>query len=384
MKPISVVMLDDDDFLLKALKRTMLRIYPTASIETFSELTPFWDYIRQHDRIDLIISDYLMPHMNGLDVLEHCTEENAYPVRALLTGDMTLATMMRQPNVVHAYLAKPFNAPDVSSLFEAVADLNGLSFAPSVRRSLGGMTSFPVSGPLLQQLKKLIEQDDTDLHDLAAVVSKEPVIVAKVLQLANSAYLGFQRKTSSIDEAIARLGTKMLMAIVSAMAISKNFQQCVPADVHQRQLDIASHYACCVKAFAKHCGLARDAQEDLFATALLSFVGKMILLASGSSEQRVHDEAILQEGVADYQLISAYVMRLWGYSAEMCELIMKSHELTASTDNDVKSKHLILFVVKQILFMHKTPAAIQTLCADEKVASSICNKIIEYAWEPIA
>ena len=380
MESITVVMLDDDAFLLKALKRTMQRLYPAADIVTFSDLEPFWCYLREHPHVDLVISDYLMPHMHGLDVLERCTEENSYPVRALLTGDMTLATMMRQPNVVHAYLAKPFNAQDVQALFEAVADLKRLPFAASARTALGAMTSFPVSGGLLQKLKVLVDDDNSDAHEIAAVVAKDPVIMAKVLQLANSAYLGFQRQTSSIDEAVSRLGTKMLMAIVTSMAIAQNYQMFVSAESHQRQLDIASDYACCVKAFAKECGLNRDTQEELFATALLSFIGKMILLAEGSDENTLHNEAMLQEDGADYQLISAYVMRLWGYKAELCELIMKCHDAMAVTEPHLKPQHLILFVAKQVLFHNKTPLEIQSYCIDRKMPSLICQAITEFSW----
>ncbi|MEE2002307.1 HDOD domain-containing protein [Alkalimonas sp. MEB108] len=380
MESITVVMLDDDAFLLKALKRTMQRLYPAADIVTFSDLEPFWCYLREHPHVDLVISDYLMPHMHGLDVLERCTEENSYPVRALLTGDMTLATMMRQPNVVHAYLAKPFNAQDVQALFEAVADLKRLPFAASARTALGAMTSFPVSGGLLQKLKVLVDDDNSDAHEIAAVVAKDPVIMAKVLQLANSAYLGFQRQTSSIDEAVSRLGTKMLMAIVTSMAIAQNYQMFVSAESHQRQLDIASDYACCVKAFAKECGLNRDTQEELFATALLSFIGKMILLAEGSDENTLHNEAMLQEYGADYQLISAYVMRLWGYKAELCELIMKCHDATPVTEPHLKPQHQILFIAKQILFHNKKPLEVQSYCTDRNMTPSICHTVGCFNW----
>ncbi|MEN3159833.1 hypothetical protein ABC502_15750 [Alkalimonas sp. NCh-2] len=165
------------------------------------------------------------------------------------------------------------------------------------------------------------------------------------------------------------------------MAISKNYQTSVSAESHQRQLDIASDYACCVKAFAKACGLNRDAQEELFATALLSFIGKMILLAEGSDESTLHNEAMLQEYGADYQLISAYVMRLWGYKAELCELIMKCHDATAVTEPHLKPQHQILFIAKQILFHNQKPLAVRNYCADLNMTPSICEAILDFSWK---
>ena len=203
MSSITVVILDDDAFLLKVLQRTIHRAYPEVDIMTTSDIDEFWQLLNTKQDLDLVLSDYLMPQMNGLDVLEQCSSQNPYPVRALLTGDMTLSTMMRQPNVVHAYLAKPFNEADITALFDNVAALKSLPFAFNVRRQLGAMISFPVYPLILKELRDLVQSDEFDLHDISYVVSQEPIITAKLLQLANSAYLGFIRPTSSIDEAVS-------------------------------------------------------------------------------------------------------------------------------------------------------------------------------------
>ena len=104
MNTMTIVLFDDERFILKALQRTINRIYPVADVITVTELNEFWAVLKEHKTIDLVISDYLMPHINGLDVLERCLTENPYPVRALLTGDSSLTSKMRQSNVVHLSL----------------------------------------------------------------------------------------------------------------------------------------------------------------------------------------------------------------------------------------------------------------------------------------
>ena len=223
MKAIKVIILDDDAFLLKVLQRTIHRAFPEVDIITTADIDEFWQLLSTTKDVDLVLSDYLMPQMNGLDILEQCSSKNPYPVRALLTGDMRLSTMIQQPNIVHAYLAKPFNEADIAALFNNVAALKSLPFAYNVRRQLGAMISFPVYPLILKELRDLVQSDEFDLHDIAHVVSQEPIITAKLLQLANSAYLGFVRPTSSIDEAVSRLGTTILMAITTSLLVAKNF-----------------------------------------------------------------------------------------------------------------------------------------------------------------
>ena len=117
MKSLAVIILDDDAFLLKALQRTIHQIFSDVEIITTTDINEFWQLLNTKQDVDIVLSDYLMPQMNGLDVLEQCSSQTPYPVRALLTGDMTLSTTMQQPNVVHACLAKPFNEADITALF---------------------------------------------------------------------------------------------------------------------------------------------------------------------------------------------------------------------------------------------------------------------------
>jgi HD-like signal output (HDOD) protein len=380
MKSLAVIILDDDLFLLKALQRTIQRIYPAAEVTVVSDINMFWRLLKAKPNVDLVLSDYLMPQMNGLDALERCSRENPYPVRALLTGDMTLSTMMRQPNVVHAYLAKPFNEVDVITLFNNVAELKSLPFAIDVRRQLGAMVSFPVYPLLLKKLKHLIESEEFNLHDIANIVAQEPIIAAKLLQLANSAYLGFKRKTLSIDEAVSRLGTTMLMAITTSLAVAQSFESSIPSSVHENQLAIAANYATCVKHFAKEAGFKLHDQELLFSVALLSFIGKIILLSQGASEENVKHEASCHDQYANSQLISAYVMKLWGYDTSMCTLLMSCHDLHGSDGHELTGLNHVLYIVRQIVFYDEKVTQLVPYCKEHLVCASLCDAINEFNW----
>ncbi len=380
MSSITVVILDDDAFLLKVLQRTIHRAFPEVDIMTTADIDEFWQLLNTRQDVDLVLSDYLMPQMNGLDVLEQCSSQNPYPVRALLTGDMTLSTMMRQPNVVHAYLAKPFNEADITALFDNVAALKSLPFAFNVRRQLGAMISFPVYPLILKELRDLIQSNEFDLHDIANVVSQEPIITAKLLQLANSAYLGFVRPTSSIDEAVSRLGITILMAITTSLLVAKNFESSIPSDVHEKQLNIAANYASCVKRFAKQAGFNLHDQELLFSVALLSFVGKIILLSQAQSDAPDEHAQTMADGYVSANFISAYVLKLWGYDTKICNLLMSCHDLDGINDNDLITFNHMLYVVRQVIFDKQTPMQLRAYCESTGVDPLLCHLISEFDW----
>ena len=373
MKTMRVVLFDDELFILKALHRTINRIYPAADVITVSEINEFWSVLKNNKSIDLIISDYLMPHVNGLDVLERCLIENSYPVRALLTGDSSLTEKMRQCNVVHMYLAKPFNKEDLILLFNNVAELKALPFSESMRRKLGAMSSFPVYPSLLQELNTLIDSGEFDLTEVAELVSKEPVIVAKLLQLANSAYLGFTRKTVSIEEAVSRLGTTILLSISTSLLMAENLPPSISAIDHEKQIHVATHYASCVKKFAQHIGMNLKEQALLFSVALLSFVGKLINVEEVTDQHKLTEP----EQSINYLHVSAYIMKLWGQSTQVCALILNSNELKTPADNLSNT----LYIVHQKLFHKQSNEALIVGCQQQGICSSFCEAINTFEWE---
>ena len=86
MNTMTIVLFDDERFILKALQRTINRIYPVADVITVTELNEFWSILNKNKTIDLVISDYLMPHINGLDVLERCLTAVSYTHLTLPTN----------------------------------------------------------------------------------------------------------------------------------------------------------------------------------------------------------------------------------------------------------------------------------------------------------
>lgn len=107
------MIVDDDDLIVKSL-RGLFTLETDYEIYDFSEPE---DALREVERqpVDLVISDFLMPRMNGVDFLRRVRELQPDVPRILLTGFADKENAIRAINEVglYQYLEKPWNNEDL-------------------------------------------------------------------------------------------------------------------------------------------------------------------------------------------------------------------------------------------------------------------------------
>ena len=78
---------------------------------------------------------------------------------------------------------------------------------------------FPSPPAVVVQLSQLLSRPDVTAEELAAVLSVDATISARVLRLANSALLGGATRVESIEEAVLRVGLDVMRDVVYALAM---------------------------------------------------------------------------------------------------------------------------------------------------------------------
>jgi CheY-like chemotaxis protein len=71
-------------------------------------------------RPDLVVSDFAMPGVNGLDAIAEVNRERPVPA-ILLSGRHDVASLAATTDAVVAFLLKPVKEPDLRAAVEAVA-----------------------------------------------------------------------------------------------------------------------------------------------------------------------------------------------------------------------------------------------------------------------
>ena len=109
----NIVIVDDEPIVTSNLK-TLLRLENYPSPNTFNSPTEALEYIR-NNKIDLVISDFFMPEMNGIEFLKEVKKTSPRSTLILLTGYADKENAIKAINEVglYRYLEKPWDNEDL-------------------------------------------------------------------------------------------------------------------------------------------------------------------------------------------------------------------------------------------------------------------------------
>lgn len=199
-----------------------------------------------------------------------------------------------------------------------------------VKKKLRRLEGLPTLPPIIQRLNQMIDDERTSLGQIAEVIEKDQVITTKVLRLANSAFYGFPKKVSTVQQAMILLGINVLKILIMTSSIFEI--------IHKEDVGLWEHsvgVAACSKIVAEKIGV-NDPQE--IATAgLLHDLGRVIIKVAFKEEYKRILELISQEvdplyaekevlGI-DHAEIGAFLMQQWNLPERLVEAVASHHNL---------------------------------------------------------
>lgn len=139
-----------------------------------------------------------------------------------------------------------------------------------------GRVELPTIPGVVQRLIAALRDPDVDARKIGEALSRDPVLSAKVLRVANSSYFGGQRSMASIDAAVAMIGTQALNKLIVACGVATSFEdiQSIDMRVFWRDALVAATAA---SQLAPR--LAAD-PEEAYLCGLLHATGHLILCRS--------------------------------------------------------------------------------------------------------
>jgi len=109
----TIVIVDDEEMVLTSLN-SFLTLETEYEVKTFTSAKEALDYIK-NERTDLVVSDYLMPEMDGISFLTKVREVKPEIPRIILTGYADKENAIKAINHVglFQYIEKPWNNDDL-------------------------------------------------------------------------------------------------------------------------------------------------------------------------------------------------------------------------------------------------------------------------------
>lgn len=314
MTDFTAFILDDDEFILRALQRTLKRLVPHWQLQFFQSSAELLPALESAPALHLVISDRMMPDCFGEEVLAAVQNQKPDVIRCLLTADTSADIVIQDSNFIHHFLAKPFTENDLQRVFSSVEHLHQLPLAPQLRLELGRLSHLPILPGHFFELQVLCQSNETTAGDLASHVARDPVLTGRLLQLANSPFMGYSRPTLDLQEAIQRLGFDLLQSIAIMLYSQQQLQSALPEQQHRLLLSQAWQRAGLCKLIAHQAGLMKEIQDKVFMLGLLSGLGELVLAVS-PEWANAQDEQLSAA-------ITAYLLTLWGFEGPLRQALL--------------------------------------------------------------
>ena len=276
---------------------------------------------------DIVVSDMRMPGIDGPVLLNRIKDECPSTVRIMLSGHADREAIVRALPALHQLLSKPCDATTLRGAIERSLDGADIDRDSKIHRIVGGVDKLPTPPDLYFELSRIMESPTTSVTEVANIVTRDPGLAAKLLQLVNSAYFGTGQPTTSIQQAVALLGTDRLryIALTASVFSPKQLDPSYAKDLERLQQD-SVRAAALARAFAEP-----TSRDEAFASTLLHDVGRVVLaIGRGDTFHAFHERVRNGEADSDVELelfgvghadVGARLLAIWGLPMAIVDVV---------------------------------------------------------------
>lgn len=194
----------------------------------------------------------------------------------------------------------------------------------------------PTLPEIMIRVLDVLEDEHSSADDITAVLSSDPVITARVLRLANSAFFGARFQIDSIHRAVVTVGFEAVKQLTLATTVLQSFSRCTqhylePNDFWMHALGSAK--AAQLLAFStpqitmpEACftgGLLHDLGKFMLSISLGDEYGEVLRRASDARcGLREMEQRLLQ---TDHAEVGGWLMQQWGFPALIVTAIQHAY-----------------------------------------------------------
>ncbi|MGA9668862.1 MAG: response regulator [Terracidiphilus sp.] len=331
-----LLFVDDDRMVLDGLRRALHGMRnewemkfadgPLAALEVLDR-EPF----------DAIISDMRMPVMDGAELLERVKERHCDVVRIILSGQSKQETILRSIVPAHQFLSKPCDVEELKQRLGQAFLTRDLLRNSSLASIVSRLRCIPSLPALYNELTAAMQSEDTSLGQIEQIVSKDMAMAAKILQLANSAFIGAHTHVSSLREAVSLIGAETVRSLTLSIHVFSQFDRNSAAAAYLPPLwDHSVAVAALAERIARSESGNKAMAEECFTTGLLHDIGKIVLIAEMPTEyqhvlngidkdSRSFRDLELEFVSCPHEQVGAYLMSIWGLPASIVHAVQFHH-----------------------------------------------------------
>ncbi len=209
-----------------------------------------------------------------------------------------------------------------------------------LKKFVGDLPTLPV---VFQQLFSRMQDPDTQVSELADLISKDPSLTAKILKLVNSAFYGRPSQISTIGRAVIIMGFQAVRSAALAVSVFERFKG-MESTAQAFSLEDFWRHSIGVSCVAKQMSmvLGRCEPEDAFVAGLLHDVGKLVMLQHFPEDvedltRAANEQQLTWRGCEDllfpsnHAAIGQALFRAWDFPRGVVEAVACHHEPEAAS-----------------------------------------------------
>lgn len=227
-------------------------------------------------------------------------------------------------------------------------DAISVPFKPRINIETLVETKLPPSPGSLMRISNLLRDYNASTRKITEAINYEPILVARILRLANSPIYSLERNVTSVQSAIDTVGTKAIYDIVLMGLASATFSKEIRnSPLAQKIWEHSLAVALISREVSQMLGMRGT--EEAFTCGLLHDLGKIILLSNdleNYSQIAVEsDEAQMLNNETqcfgfNHAEVGSLVARRWGLPDEVCYTILHHHNPSQS-DQAMLAAHIV-------------------------------------------
>lgn len=324
-----ILFVDDEPALLDGLRgrlRKMRGQWEMVFVESGSRAIAEME----HRPVDVIVTDMRMPAMDGAQLLARVANQWPETVRIVLSGYSEEDQSRKLLAIAHQFLSKPCDAEQIEGVVGRCLRLHEMLRDPTLRALVGRVKALPTLPETYVKLRDAMEQPDVPMGQVAKIISADPAIAAKVLQVVNSAFFRLARRITKIEQAVNYLGLSAIRNLVMSVEVFSRWNKQQSASALSPELLQGRAHR--LAAVARQLGKQQGNADDALLAGLFHNIGYWVLMEGCPAElQSAIDVArshqiplhLAERQVlgASHAEVGAYLLGLWGLPHDVVEAV---------------------------------------------------------------
>jgi HD-like signal output (HDOD) protein/CheY-like chemotaxis protein len=286
---------------------------------------------------DVLVTDMRMPEMDGAQLLEQVRVRYSNVARIILSGQSDKEIVLQAVGLAHQFLAKPCEAEMLKLVISRACALREILENDRLKSIFSRVQSVPSIPAIYMKMVRELQSPEASIQRVGQIITEDPGMTAKVLQLVNSAFFGIPRQITCPSQAVNLLGLETIKALSLIIHIFEKYEGRRLVGIEMDEIwDHVMRVGVLARQIVKAIDGGSRMMDDAFVGGVLHDIGKLILAANLGREYEAAIELSIAKGIgqcdaelitigATHASIGGFLLGLWGLPDSLIEAIVFHH-----------------------------------------------------------